>query len=708
MGVFSCSDSTSFDKDNDVTPPTEKPNEPDGTKNNKHPFLIVTQDMYPALREKASQEPWKSMKADAVIRSKQVIINPSTVQLNEYVGAAALAYILDEAKSKSHALRVRNAIINHHSKLKLAPGDWGTVVPPMGALFTAILALDIVYDALTEEDIAQCEEIIESQISKLSINNDQAARGAHGTWEIYKGKRTTPDDIYYDLIMNQITPDGVSPVTPTYGWARIGGGNSEVSKSGYMDVLEFTGVDKRFYNNERIKKFQRWLYGSSVNCAKDYIIIGDMLPTAKVGPSLLHWRIVNFDSEAAGYAAWLYEGRTPPGHILSYILPKSKLPSPVVPSSKLYENGGAFLRDKEDDPNGLQLTLYNIKTQDEWHTHNEVNGLSLSGLGNRLLVNGGRLGAPVRAANLNNTLTINGENHISRLGGGIVGGFTSDVLDFAIGSSGPALSSAFHLRNTILVHTTPNTPGYFIIFDEVEAKWGQKIKKYLHPANESTVDVVAPLTEYTAEIDHYPTVGNVSASFYYLTPPNEVNVEKVKSAVPDRYPNYPDHNRLESVYDVDVYGNKNLTTVIYPFLTNANLTKAKLEKIEGENMNACTVSYGNVTDYIFEITPGREVNSSGMNIRGDLSLIRKIGDKPSFYFVKNGNYLISESFGFKSDRMVTVYTDGKKGTIISEGAKVKLMGVGMGKAKFSSLVEVISSGTDFIEVQLEKGTFKFE
>ena len=144
-----------------------------------------------------------------------------------------------------------------------------------------------------------------------------------------------------------------------------------------MDVLEFTGVDKRYYNNERLQKFQRWLYGSSVNCAKDYIIIGDMLPTSKVYPALLHWRVGNYDSTAAGYAAWLHKGEIPIGHILTYIVPKSALPALIVPSSQLYENGGAFLRDKEDDSKGLQLTLYNIKSQDEWHTHNEVNGLSL-------------------------------------------------------------------------------------------------------------------------------------------------------------------------------------------------------------------------------------------------------------------------------------------------------------------------------------------
>mgnify|MGYP007000280055 len=72
-----------------------------------------------------------------------------------------------------------------------------------------------------------------------------------------------------------------------------------------------------------------------------------------------------------------------------------------------------------------EIIIFIVASQNEWHTHNEVNGLSLSGLGNRLLVNAGRLGEPTRAAKLNNTLTINGENHNAFTGGGITDGFTS-------------------------------------------------------------------------------------------------------------------------------------------------------------------------------------------------------------------------------------------------------------------------------------------
>lgn len=673
-----------------------------------HPFLIVRKDMFPALREKSSTEPWKAMKADAIVRSNTGSSNDA-YKLQEFVGAAALAYVLDDVNAQKHANRVKDAIINKYSKLEVIDGGgWGGVVPNMGSFFVAILALDIVYDALSVEDIQACETVIESQIFKIGRTGSwvDVRYGTHGTWDIYKGDRTTPDDKYYDGVLHQITPDGVSPVTNHYAWERVGGGNSRVSKSGYMDVLEFTGVDNRYYNNEQIQKFQRWLFGSSVNCAKEMAIFGDMLPTQGISNDMLHRRVVNFDMEAAGYAAWFHKDRPAYGNILTYIIPKQALPEPVVPSSKFYENGGAFFREKADDPNGLHAVLYNIKSQDEWHTHNEVNGLGLSGLGNRLLVNGGRLGEPTRAADLNNTLTINGENHSLKVGGGIVEGFTAEGFDYAVGSSGKALGTATHLRNLMLVHGNDNANAYFLVFDEVVASSDAKVKNYLHPANQTTVDEISDLQEYTAKIDHYPTVNGTSGSFYYVTPPTEVNITKSAGAVPDRYPGYPDHNRLEAVYNTDEAGRKNLATIIYPH--DANHPKAKFQEIEGNGFNGCIISQNGANDFLFETMSGNKVVSNEITFNAEMCLVRKTQNSTPFYFVRNGIKLSTDSLGFESDNKVTIYWQENKGTIISKGAKIKLYGAGIENVQFTPSVEIMNSDAGFLEVQLSEGTFEFK
>jgi len=271
-----------------------------------------------------------------------------------------------------------------------------------------------------------------------------------------------------------------------------------------------------------------------------------------------------------------------------------------------------------DVPKGLHGVLYNIKSQDEWHTHNEVNGLALSGLGNRLLVNGGRLGAPTRAAYLNNTLTINGDNHDSRLGGGITSGFIAKGLDFAVGNDGSSLSSESHDRNLIMIHGDGDANGYFIVFDEVKGKAGEKIKNYLHPANQSSVMQTVALSEYTAPIDHYETVKGTSLTFYYLTPPTVVNVDKTPGAVPDRYPGYPDHNRLEAVYDINSEGSKNLATLIFPH--DFNHPKADFQKISIEEFHGVIANQDGTSDFILESMAEKEITSNEISFTAIKSL----------------------------------------------------------------------------------------
>ena len=684
-------------------------NETKREKETNHPFLIVTKDMYEELREKSDIEPWKSMKDDAISRANNSITSNHYGSLQKYVGAVALAYILDDSKKEIYANKVRDVILNRFSALEIEESSsWSKVVPNLGAFFSAILALDIVYDSLSLEDIIKCEDLISERIFRVNRTGSwkTARYGTHGTWDIYKGDRTTKDDTYYFALINQITPDGVSPVTNTYAWSRVGGGDSRVSKSGYMDVLEFTGIDKRYYSNERIQKFMRWQFGSSINPAKELAIFGDMLPTESVGNSMLYRRVVNFDNEAAGYASWFLDGIEAIGHILTYIVPKEKLPSPVLPTSKIYENGGAFLRDPDDTNYGLQGVLYNITSQNEWHTHNEVNGLSLSGLGNRLLVNAGRLGEPTRAAKLNNTLTINGENHNAFTGGGITDGFTSEGIDYARGDDRDAIRFTSHYRDLILVHTTPSTPGYFIVNDKIEASNNSDIVKiYFHPSSEKEVNITEVKREYTAPIDHKPSIPLTKATFYYLTPPNDVNIEKSISAVQDRYPGYPEHNRLESVYNIDNESlKKSISTLIFP---NSNLvSKPNFEKIHSDNFYGLRFSINSYTDYIIS-TKIKSVEVDVFSASGDFIWCRKKSDNVYSFFVESGTSFKQNNFGFESDSPVTIYVKDSKGVIISNGAKLKLNGSNLSGANFDSSVKVISQSENHIEVELGSGTFKF-
>lgn len=677
----------------------------------KHPFLIVKKEQFEALREKSGKEPWESMKFDAIARSnaESFIASESrdSRELQDYIGAAALAYILDVGNAQIHANRVRDVILQQYSQLILKDGsDWGGVVPPMGSFFMAILSLDIVYNALSEEDIEKCEHVISSQIFKISRSGSWAdvRRGTHGAWDIYKGERTEPDDDYYNNIMAQITEDGVSPVTIHYAWERVGGGDSRISKSGYMDVLEYTGIDKRYYNNDKLQKFMRWLFCSSVNTSREMALIGDMLPTQNINNDMLHRRVGNFDEKAAAYAAWFHKGVKAKGSIISYIIPKQKFPDPQVPVSKIYNDGGAFFREKQDGPNGLHAVLYNIKGNDEWHTHNEVNGLALSGYGNRLMVNGGRLGEPTRAAYLNNTLTIGGKNHDLRTGGGIVEGFVGTELDYACGASGLAMGDDLHYRSLLLVHGTDQANAYCILFDEVETHQDEPVKVYLHPANESLVSTLSEHEEFTADIDHYPSVKGSKLGFFYATPPVKVNIEKSQSAVQDRYPGYPEHNRLEAVYETDINGKKNIITVLFPY--NADHKKADFYRISIDGCTGAAIKQaGRVTDYAFESQDGLVKMYEGATFNGKAILYRKFNNKISFYFVKSGTKFTYEGTGFESDSPISLYIKNRKGMVNSlNGTTLTLFSDNISAVRVDNKkVAPIEKGKGYVTIALVKG-----
>jgi hypothetical protein len=689
--------------------PSEKESTELSPVESNHPFLIVTKSMYPELISRAKEEPWASIKEDALTRAQSTSIANSPYELQKYIGAVALAYILDQDKRQEYAQRVKDAIISKYAKIEIFDGsDWGMVVPPLSSLFCAILALDIVYDALTPAEAEQCEKLIDGLLSKIDREGSwkTARYGTHGIWDIYNGNRTTPDDKYHDAILHQITPDGVSPVTNHYAWERLGGGNSRVSKSGYMDVLEFTGIDNRYYNNERIQKFMRWLFGSSINPSKEMAIFGDMLPSQGIANDMLHRRIINFDEKAAAYAAWFHNEVAAPGHILTYILPKDKLPPPQVPKSEIYQNGGAFFRDSDDDPNGLHAVLYNIKSQSEWHTHQEVNGLALSGLGNRILVNGGRLGAPTRPAPLNNTLTINGKDHSAFVGGGIVEGFVSENLDYAKGDSGEAMQPNVHFRNIILQKSDIAAPGYFIIHDQVTAKEGDLIKNYFHPASENQVLSSQPLTQYSTAIDHYSTVPGVSLTFYFLTPPADVVVEKSPGAVPDRYPNYPDHNRLESTYTTDNQGRRQLTTLIFPH--NDRFPKPNFVAMRSEQYEGLKFDRGETTHYIFANPKNKVETIEGISFEGELAQTMKTKGGVLSFFVLSGTDFMADGAGFNSENPITIQCHNSKGTLITDGGRLTLIGKALAGVGFDKTVEIIESSSDTLIVKLNKGTYKFE
>jgi hypothetical protein len=672
----------------------------------EHPFLICERSQFPELRDRADREPWATMAADAADRVEAGIEyepGPSGVELNRYVGARALLYLLQPERRAAHADRVREAIVEGLAAVEFDPAqDWSGTVPPMGAAFVCILALDVVHDDLTPEEIQACEATVERQIGRIDREGSwPAARyGTHGTWAIYTGERTDPDDAFYENYVTQMTDDGVTTVSPGYAFARLGSGDGRPQKTGYADVLQFTGIDERYYDHRRLARFYRWLYSASVNPAKEYHLFGDVAPNWEPPNATLLWRVGRFDRQAARYAAWFLEDEEPPGHLLSYVLMDEPLPEPEVPGSQLFEDGEAVFREPADDPRGLGSALYDITENAEWHTHEEVNAVACSAYGNRLLVNGGWLGDETRPPWKNNTLAIDGRRHEQKTGAGLTEGLLADGFDYACGDSGAALGDEAFRRSLVQVHGDGERGGYFAVFDEVDAAAGATIHSYLQLATESEPEERAA-GEYRAAVDHHAEVDGVELAVLYATEPRSVDADLVPSGTLERNPDAGRHYRLETRYDAGDAGQRRIATVLFP--SDEAAPGAVLKRIRGDGYTGGTVDFEDATDVVFESDGDERVEAHGVAARARAVVCRQHGDG-GFYFARRGTELTRRDRGFESTAPVSIFVGGRDGAVTSpDGAEVTLRHPGATGVRVDGRAVEQTAGSDRIRFDLPPG-----
>ena len=209
-----------------------------------HPFMLVTPDMYPALRAKANQEPFASMKADAINDCQtftyyyyNVDADPATYQdtdsynlpqnagwrnavwqaqefsfydpthrnlatqafhafsMRDIVSSCALAYILDPSNQDAYKAKMLETLLYWRNlatyQNTLYVDGWMSKIPVGAAFFNTILALDVVYDDLTATEKQTIRDSVEPHLQTVvdSINaRNQFLPHRHtinGMWELY-------------------------------------------------------------------------------------------------------------------------------------------------------------------------------------------------------------------------------------------------------------------------------------------------------------------------------------------------------------------------------------------------------------------------------------------------------------------------------------------------------------------------------------------
>ena len=168
----------------------------------------------------------------------------------------------------------------------------------------------------------------------------------------------------------------------------------------------------------------------------------------------------------------------------------------------------------------------------------------------------------------------------------------------------------------------------------------------------------------------------------------------------------PDHSRLEAVYDTDATGKVNLSTILFP--QGSTTQKPQFMRISEAEYNGSSVTRNNmINDVILQSSVDSEVVYGDISFHGKSLVSRNSQTGNLFYFVRQGVKFNMPGTGFESDLPVSIHVKGKEGVIISQGATIRLNGTGMNSVSFVPSVTEISSGADFIEVQLPAGEIRF-
>jgi hypothetical protein len=399
-----------------------------------HPSLLVTEDDYGALRERASEEPWASWKERALSRAKAPMTADEWWERNRVVqdraSGAALAYVLDPDDRETYAEKAVEAIDHYHEHIYPKLGDgWRQVVLPSGPFFTSVLALDVVQGDLSGERIADAEAKLQDVADWYWNNRDgawDAARyGAYGVWAVYKADVERLETATRSLLeaFRADWPTGVYGAGCEYASARFAGFWGRNTKVHLLDVLSHAaGVDVYGEANRSVSRDHEWLFGHSLTPIvyaeggatgasapqRDCYTFGDAGPHhVRTSFSSAAYRAGKFGGDVANNAAWALVGENPraaknaPGEVggegyapsnrnlfCAYVLTESVPAEPDPIPSRIYDEGGAWFHGDSHDTETLAGALWN-HTRPGGHAHPDTNAIHCCAYGEHVLRNAG-------------------------------------------------------------------------------------------------------------------------------------------------------------------------------------------------------------------------------------------------------------------------------------------------------------------------------
>ena len=700
-----------------------------------HPFLIVTEANYPELQSRASTQPWTDMKGEAISDAGSITFNTGSDyvtqsgQMDDIASTCALAYILDPTNRSTYVTKFYNTAMTawpSYLRPGLLDNDFQRCVIPGIAYFNSVLALDIMHDDFTAGQLSDLEtefQLVANWYESHSPSWQLNLYACRGIWALYADDRTKIDDAKDDyrneLFVEQTSADGVALMGPGYAGVRLS--QERESKGNFLDVLTFTGEDD-YYNDSTAINLMEWLYGYGVTPFRQYYTFGDSAPNRNYhqkGASV--FRAHRFSDKAGRYAAWNNNNIAPWGRLLHYVLMDQQLLTPERAPSRIFPDGGAWFVESGADTRALSVVLFN-PMDSESHSHKDVSAIHMAAYGEHVIRNSGYAGWGLPSgywtyvhdqAYSNSTVFINNSDHAQKYGSGIVEGFTAPELGlgYACSDSGPAISNGSHYRSLLFIH--PNdidgTNGYSVLFDEFDADTSSNLAgTRLHP-NADNMTTITSNTEYQSQINQVTFSGHtVYISIFLGTAPTAVAVNTgVLAHMADQ-----DFNGkyLFSEYDTDGSGVVNVATVLFPH--DSTHAKATMTRISGTGYTGASIVQGGITDIALESAGTGIITYSGVSFQGLATWYRDDSGLVSSYFVREGSSFddgVSPQVGFGSVSDVSIYMNEIKGRIVSPGTNVTFYYPGIGGVLLNdSPLSVISSGSDWVQVNIPAGTHEVE
>ena len=393
-----------------------------------HPCLIVTKDMYPALRasNKSTSVPFNSFVGGAGYYWKTTV--PATTPNSNYWSTFTQVFA---AQSLHYILNYDNEILKQSIRdstfklIKRLPeqnsilhnGEHYNSVYAAGAFVNAIIAMDIMHDDFTPTQLSEVEAVIDNMaisfinhkfLSGTNIGKDIAWsiswKGANVVYYLYKDDRiniqSAINEYKYELLNRSICSDGSWLHSPGYYHARIGG--DRIAKWSAFEILSFMGIYD-FHNDARMIQTMDWANTFTLTPFGTFQRFGDSGNSQELlSREGLMYRMSLYSEKAGQNASWFFGSThdTPTNNnnsfLFNYLLIPETKATPAMPTSLLKKFSGASFWDRSNSTNAIQGILYSLqreipKTTIETieHCHQDQNSIAVNGYGELLIMNSG-------------------------------------------------------------------------------------------------------------------------------------------------------------------------------------------------------------------------------------------------------------------------------------------------------------------------------